>query len=149
MVEMMAAGMMRDSLYFLQSGDNWLPTFTAPSGSQVGFQVPFRIPSGNTGQLNMLGAGNLITVPGTTSGAAILGDIQSVVAAYAAQPLRDDGRVDQFADVDEHHYEHSGTEYGRQREHAVRGVRPGAGQGHGRLGAGQQSSGRCCEATRR
>jgi hypothetical protein len=37
---MMSIGMMRDSLYFVQSGDNWLPTFTAPSTGAY-FQVNF------------------------------------------------------------------------------------------------------------
>ena len=83
MVEMMAAGMMRDSLYFIVQGDNWMPTFTAPTGTQVGFQVPFNIPAGNKNQLNMLGAGNLITQPWNNVGAPIIGDLQSVIGAYA------------------------------------------------------------------
>ena len=92
MVEMMAAGMMRDSLYFIIQGDNWLPTFTAPTGTQVGFQVPFNIPAGNKNQLNMLGAGNLITIPWNNPGATIIGDLQSVIAAYkqlSRYPLTD------------------------------------------------------------
>lgn len=92
MVEMMAAGMMRDSLYFIQSGDNWLPTFTAPTGTTVGFQVPFKIPTGNTGQLNMLGTGNLITAPWDNVGAPIIGDLLKVKAAYmqvSRYPLTD------------------------------------------------------------
>jgi hypothetical protein len=83
MVEMMAAGMMRDSLYFVVSGDNWLPTFTAPSGSTVGFQVNFQIPAGNKGQGNMLGTGNVITQTWANVDAPILSNIQSIVAAYA------------------------------------------------------------------
>jgi hypothetical protein len=83
MIEMMAAGMMRDSLYFIVQGDNWLPTFTAPVAPTVGFQVPFNIPSGNKGQLNMLGTGNIITVPWSNVGAPIIGDIQNIIAAYA------------------------------------------------------------------
>ena len=83
MVEMLAAGMMRDSLYFIIQGDNWLPTFTAPTGTTVGFQVPFQIPAGNKSQLNMLGAGNLLTVPWNNVAAPIIGDLQNVIAAYA------------------------------------------------------------------
>ncbi len=83
MVEMMTAGMMRDSLYFIVSGDNWLPTFTAPTGTQVGFQVPFGIPAGNKDQLNMLGTGNIIGTSWNNPNAPILGDIQSIIAAYA------------------------------------------------------------------
>jgi hypothetical protein len=92
MVEMLAAGMMRDSLYFIVQGDNWLPTFTAPTGTQVGFQVPFNVPAGNKGQLNMLGAGNLITIPWNNPGATIVGDLQSIIAAYkqiSRYPLTD------------------------------------------------------------
>jgi hypothetical protein len=83
MVEMMAAGMMRDSLYFIVSGDNWLPTFTAPTGTTIGFQVPFNIPAGNKNQLNMLGAGNIIQIPWDNVGAPIIGDLQNIIAAYA------------------------------------------------------------------
>lgn len=81
-IEMMSVGMLRDSLYFIQQGDNWLPSFTAPTGTQVGFQVPFRIPSGNQNQLNMLGTGNLITVPWNNPNAPIIGDLQRIIAAY-------------------------------------------------------------------
>ncbi len=83
MVEMLAAGMMRDSLYFIVTGDNWMPSFTAPTGTQVGFQVNFQIPAGNKSQLNMLGAGNIITVPWNNVAAPIIGDIQNIIAAYA------------------------------------------------------------------
>ncbi len=82
-VEMMAAGMMRDSLYAVQSGDSWLPSFTAPTGTTVGFQVPFRIPAGNKNQLNMLGTGNIIQVPWNNVAAPIIGDLQSIIAAFA------------------------------------------------------------------
>lgn len=83
MVEMMAAGMLRDQLYFIVSGDNWLPTFTAPTGTTVGFQVPFNIPAGNKSQLNMLGAGNIIGTSWANVGAPIIEDIQQVIAAFA------------------------------------------------------------------
>ncbi len=83
MIEMMAAGMMRDSLYFIESGDNWLPSFTAPTGTQTGFQVDFKIPAGNKSQLNMLGTGNIITVPWNNQAAPIIGDLQNIIAAYA------------------------------------------------------------------
>ncbi len=83
MVEMMAAGMMRDSLYFIISGDNWLPTFTAPTGAQVGFQVPFNIPAGNKAQLNMLNTGNIIDLSWNNPAAGIIGHLQSIIAAYA------------------------------------------------------------------
>lgn len=83
MVEMMAAGMLRDSLYFYMSGDNWFPNFTAPSGSNIGFQVNFQIPSGNKNQLNMLGTGNILTIPWDNTGAPIMNNLASIQAAYA------------------------------------------------------------------
>lgn len=82
-VEMMAAGLLRDSLYFYQQGDNWLPTFTAPVAPTVGFQVSFSIPAGNKNQLNMTGAGNILTIPWDNSAAPILHNTQSIVAAYS------------------------------------------------------------------
>ncbi len=91
-VEIMAAGMMRDSLWFIQQGDNWLPQFAAPTGTQVGFNVPFNIPAGNKNQLNMLGAGSLLTIPWNNPGATIIGDILSIIAAYkqlSRYPLTD------------------------------------------------------------
>lgn len=83
-IEFMAAGMMRDSLYFIMSGDNWLPSFTAPTAGQVGIQVPFLIPAGNKGQLNPLGAAqNIIQVSWANPAAPIIGNIQSIIAAFA------------------------------------------------------------------
>lgn len=83
MVEVMAAAMLRDSLYFVYSGDNWLPTFTAPVAPLNGFQVKFNVPTGNTGQLNMLGTGNIITVGWNNVAASIVGQLQQIIAAYA------------------------------------------------------------------
>jgi hypothetical protein len=83
-VEMMAAGMMRDSLYGLISGDNIVPSFTAPNNTTTfGFQVPFQIPAGNKNQLNMLGAGNIITVPWSNVGAPIIDNLLAIEAAFA------------------------------------------------------------------
>lgn len=83
MIEMMSAAMLRDSLYFWMVGDNWFPNFTAASGTTVGFQVPFQIPSGNKSQLNMLGTGNIIGTSWANPGAPILNDCASIEAAYA------------------------------------------------------------------
>lgn len=83
-VEGVAAGMMRDSLYFLISGDNFEISFTAPDNSSTfGLQVPFNVPAGNKNQLNMLGTGNLITVPWSNPNALIISDVNKIVAAYA------------------------------------------------------------------
>lgn len=82
-VEMMTAGMMRDSLYIVQSGQNWLPTFTAPVLPTVGFQIPFQIPAGNKNQLNMLGTGNIIDVSWDNNSANIFTHLMRIKAAYA------------------------------------------------------------------
>ncbi len=84
MVDMMAAGMCRDSLYFSIVGDDWFPTFTAPT---MGLQIPFLIPSTNKGQLDQaMGtdstAGPIITIPRDNSGAPILDNVLSIIAAY-------------------------------------------------------------------
>jgi hypothetical protein len=89
-IEMMAAGMMRNSLYFIQEGDNWIPSFAAPTGSQVGFQVPFQIPSTSTGQgANLLGSGaagspNIIDVAWNNPAAQIFRQLCGLLAAYEA-----------------------------------------------------------------
>lgn len=78
-IEMMAAGMARDSLYYQIVGDDWYPSFTAPT---IGQQINFQIPAGNKNQLNMLGAGNIIQVSWANVGAPILSDIAAITAAY-------------------------------------------------------------------
>lgn len=91
-VEMMSAAVMRGKMYLIQSGDTWYPSFTAPTVNQVGMTIDFQIPAGNKGQLNMLGAGNIITVPWSNTGAPILRNLASIKAAYAqlhGYPLTD------------------------------------------------------------
>jgi hypothetical protein len=81
-LEALAAGMMRDSLYAIQVGDDWFPQFAAPTGSQIGFQIPFQIPAGNKGQGNMLGTGNLITIAWNNPAAQIMRMCENIKAAY-------------------------------------------------------------------
>jgi hypothetical protein len=81
-VELMSSGMMQDNLYFLQSGDNWLPVLGAPA-TGVAFQLSFNVPSGNKGQLNMLGTGNIINVSWSNVGAQIYNHITQIKMAYA------------------------------------------------------------------
>ncbi len=91
MIEMMSAGMMRNSLYLIMQGDNWLPSFTAPSSGPY-IQINFQIPTGNTGQLNMLGGGPIITTSWANLGADIFGNLMSIKAAFAqlhGYPLTD------------------------------------------------------------
>ncbi len=82
-VEFLAAAMLRDSLYIINTGENWRPQFVAPTATQFGIQVNFQIPAGNKNQGNMLGDGNIITTPWTNTGARILGNCLSIRAAYA------------------------------------------------------------------
>ena len=82
LVEVLAAGMMRGSLYFIQYGDNWVPSLTAPTAGQVSITVPFQIPTGNTLQLNMLGAGNIIDLTWANPAALIYKHIAGIRSAY-------------------------------------------------------------------
>lgn len=83
-VEFMAAAMMRDSLYVIYNGDDWLLSFTAPSPpTTIGFQIAFNVPAGNKSQLNMLGSGNIIGTTWANAAAPIIGDILEIQAAYA------------------------------------------------------------------
>lgn len=82
-IEMMAAAMLRDSLYFWMVNDDWMPNFSAPtSASQPYFNVPFQIPSSNKNQLNMLGTGNILLNSWANPGATILNDINAIIAAF-------------------------------------------------------------------
>lgn len=89
LVEFLAAGMMRDSIYFINAGTipgggtDWRPSFTAPSGTQIGFQVNMQVPSGNKSQLDMLGTGSIIGTSWANTAAPIPADIWQIQAAYA------------------------------------------------------------------
>lgn len=71
-VELLTTGMLQDNLYFQLSGDNLLPVIGAPTGANLGFQIPFQIPSGNKNQLNLLGTGNIIQVGWQNTGAPLI-----------------------------------------------------------------------------
>lgn len=91
LVELLASGMMQDSLYFNYQGDDILPSL-APLAGLFNFQVPFQIPSGNKNQLNMLGAGNIITSSWKLPTTPIISHLMSIKAAYAqlhGYPLTD------------------------------------------------------------
>ncbi len=74
----MIVGMLRDSLYYHEDGDDWYFTYTS-SGNLS--RVNFGMPSGNKDQLDMLGGGDLITVPWNDPSADIPGDITKIDAA--------------------------------------------------------------------
>jgi hypothetical protein len=80
-IELMATGMLQDNLYFQLSGDNLLPVIGAPASPNLGFQIPFQVPSGNKNQLNILGTGNIITTGFQNVGALIIKNYLSIQAA--------------------------------------------------------------------
>lgn len=97
-IEGMAAGMMRDSLYFVQAnnGDDWYLSLSAPgAGNSVWpttapfIQVNFQVPATNKGQgaqqMGTGGAGSnpVIDVSWANAGANIFSHLMSIKAAYA------------------------------------------------------------------
>lgn len=81
----MLVGMLRDSLYFHQAGQNWYPSYTSTNALM---QVEFQMPAGNKDQLNILDAngdsingGNIIDVPWDSAGANIPLQINNADAA--------------------------------------------------------------------
>lgn len=82
-IELLTTGMFQDNLYFQLSGDNLLPTIGAPTSPNLGFQLPFQIPSGNKNQLNMLGTGNIIQIGWQNTGAPILKNCLQIQASMS------------------------------------------------------------------
>jgi hypothetical protein len=82
-VEVMATGMMQNSLYIQMSGDSWIPVLSNPVSPNIGFQINFQVPSGNLNQLNMLGAGNIIDVRWDNPSARIILHLAKIQAAFA------------------------------------------------------------------
>lgn len=80
-IELLTTGMMQDNLYFQLAGDNLLPVIGAPTGSNIGFQIPFQVPSGNKNQLNILGTGNIINIGWQNVGAPVIKNILQIHAA--------------------------------------------------------------------
>ena len=78
--EFMVAGMLRGNLYYQLSGDDWNPSFTS-SGALI--NIDFQIPAGNKTQLNMLGAGNILTIGWqNTASATIFEDLLAINSAF-------------------------------------------------------------------
>lgn len=80
-IEVLTTGMLQDNLYFQMSGDNLLPVIGAPTGGNLGFQIPFQVPSGNKSQLNMLGTGSIIQTGWQNVGAPIIKNCIQIDAA--------------------------------------------------------------------
>lgn len=77
--EFMVAGMLNGGFSFNYSGDDWTPVL----GTGGSIAVDFQIPAANKSQLNMLGAGNIITIPwSNTASATIFEDVLAINAAY-------------------------------------------------------------------
>ena len=80
-IELLTTGMFQDNLYFQLNGDNLLPVIGAPTGSNLGFQIPFQMPSGNKNQLNMLGTGNILLVGWQNLSAPLIKNCLQIQAA--------------------------------------------------------------------
>ena len=72
-------GMLRDELYVHTDGDDWTMNFTSTNAQ---FRINHQMPSGNTGQLDMLGAGNIILTSWNNPSAPIPGDLNGIDAAF-------------------------------------------------------------------
>lgn len=80
-IELLTTGMFQDNLYFQLSGDNLIPIIGAPTGANLGFQIPFQIPAGNKSQLNLIGTGNIINVGWQNTGAPLIKNCLQIQAA--------------------------------------------------------------------
>ena len=72
-------GMMRDSLYVVEDGDDWYFS-TSSSGSL--YRINYQMPSGNKDQLDMLGDGSIIDTPWSNPNANIPRHCQEINAAF-------------------------------------------------------------------
>jgi hypothetical protein len=81
-ISFMAAGLARGAFWLTQSGDNWLPSFTAPAGGVPFSKIDYRVPAGNTLQLNMLGAGSIIDVKWSNPAATIVKHLMAIKSAF-------------------------------------------------------------------
>lgn len=85
----MTVGMLRDSLYMQQEGDDWLISYTSSSALH---QINFRVPAGNKTQLNMtdrsavsVHGASILDIPWTSSGANIPLQFSKINQARAVQ----------------------------------------------------------------
>lgn len=85
----LTVGMLRDSLYFHQEGDDWFPNYTSTSAL---FGPSFRVPAGNKNQLNMtdragtsVHGASIIDVPWSSPGANIPLHFAKINQARSAQ----------------------------------------------------------------
>ena len=75
--EFLSWGMLRGSVQFSISGEDWIPVL---SGGHI--TIDWKIPSGNKAQLDMLGAGSIISASWATAGTDIPAHLDSISAAF-------------------------------------------------------------------
>jgi hypothetical protein len=75
----MVVGMLRDSLYVHQDGDDWY--FSYDSSGAL-YQINYQMPAGNKSQLDMLGDGDIIDASWATSSTTIPKHIMAINAAF-------------------------------------------------------------------
>jgi hypothetical protein len=87
----MTVGMLRDSLYYHEEGDDWFWNYTSTSALM---QINFRVPSGNKTQLNMtdrsatsVHGASILDVPWDSAGANIPLQFAKINQARAAQGI--------------------------------------------------------------
>lgn len=78
-VETMTASFLRGALYLQANGSRYEPYMSTPSGNYL--TVDFGLPAGNKSQLNMLGAGNIISLSWANPAAPIIADLSNVRSA--------------------------------------------------------------------
>lgn len=79
MIEFQTAALLRGSYTFDQQGDELRQGF---SGGQE--TINFQLPTGNLNQLNMLGAGDIITAPWSTTSTDVIGHLMAINDAMNA-----------------------------------------------------------------
>ena len=72
-------GMLRDELFVHTDGDDWTMNFTSTDAQ---FRINHQMPSGNKTQLDMLGAGNIISTSWDNPSATIAADLNGIDAAF-------------------------------------------------------------------
>jgi hypothetical protein len=83
-MELMLMGVIRGTWYLKNVGDDWIPVLSQPSAGTPYVTINHQIPTGNTAQLNMLGAGSIIGTSWADPTAPIVSnDLPKIMEAYA------------------------------------------------------------------
>jgi hypothetical protein len=75
--EFLTWGMVQGSCGFSISGDDWIPVLSSPD-----ITIDYKMPSGNKSQLNMLGAGDIISATWATAGTDIPTHLDKINTAF-------------------------------------------------------------------